>query len=127
MEDSLHIDVDESHEESKTIQEALNSPVKDKYFNASAFNNECSSLIENKAWNLVKLPQVRKPVGSRWVIKVKHHADGSIDRYKVQLVAKGYSQEAGIILKRLTLQLQGIPRYVQYLQWPINSILNCIK
>ena len=34
-------------------------------------------------------------VGCRWVFKIKHIADGSIERYKACLVAKGYSQEDG--------------------------------
>ena len=53
-------------------------------------------MIKNKALNLIELPDGRKPVGCRWVFKVKHNADGSIERYKARLVAKGYSQEEGI-------------------------------
>ena len=44
----------------------------------------------------MELPQRRELVGCRWVFKVKHHTDGSVERYKARLVAKGYSQEAGI-------------------------------
>ena len=40
--------------------------------------------------------QRRKPIGCRWVFKIKHHADGSVERYKARLVAKGYSQKAGV-------------------------------
>lgn len=32
-------------------------------------------------------------VGSKWVYKVKRKVDGSIERLKVRLVAKGYTQE----------------------------------
>jgi len=34
-------------------------------------------------------------VGSRWIYKVKH-ANGSIEKYKVIFVAKGFSQIEGV-------------------------------
>lgn len=56
---------------------------------------EYESLLENETWDLVTLPKDRKAVGSRWVFKVKHHCDGSVERYKCRLVAKGYAQLYG--------------------------------
>ena len=35
-------------------------------------------------------------VGSRWIYKVKHAADGSVERYKARFVEKGFSQKEGI-------------------------------
>ena len=35
-------------------------------------------------------------VGCKWIYKIKTHSDGSIKRYKVHLVAKGFTQEYGI-------------------------------
>ena len=32
----------------------------------------------------------------RWIYKVKHNADGSVNRYKARLVAKGYAQTHGV-------------------------------
>ncbi len=58
--------------------------------------SEYHSLMKNKTWSLVPLPQGRTPVGSRWVFKLKRKADGSIDKFKARLVAKGYSQEFGL-------------------------------
>ncbi|RVW24991.1 Retrovirus-related Pol polyprotein from transposon TNT 1-94 [Vitis vinifera] len=51
---------------------------------------------KNKTWELVKLPAGKKPVGCKWVYTVKYRADGSIERYKTRLVAKGYTQTYGI-------------------------------
>ena len=41
-------------------------------------------------------PQGKKVVGSRWIYKVKHVADGSVEKYKARFVAKGFSQKQGI-------------------------------
>ena len=35
-------------------------------------------------------------VGSKWIYKVKHAIDGSVDKYKVHFVAKGFSKKEGI-------------------------------
>ena len=34
----------------------------------------------------------RRPLCNQWVFKVKHNADGSVERYYARIVAKGYSQ-----------------------------------
>jgi hypothetical protein len=35
-------------------------------------------------------------VDSRWLYKVKHAVDGSIEKYKAQFVARGFSQREGV-------------------------------
>ena len=35
-------------------------------------------------------------VGCKWVFKLQLNSDGSISRYKVRLVAKGFHQQAGV-------------------------------
>ena len=35
-------------------------------------------------------------MGSKWVIKVKTNADGSIERCKARIVTQGYSQQEGL-------------------------------
>lgn len=51
--------------------------------------------MENKTWELVKMPKGKK-LDCRWVFTVKYKLDGSLERYKVHLVAKGYTQTYGI-------------------------------
>ena len=53
------------------------------------------SLQGNDVWELVKLPEDRKPVGSRWMFKVKRNEHGEVERYKARLVAQGFTQVKG--------------------------------
>lgn len=51
---------------------------------------------KNNTWDIVDLPKDKKPIGCKWVFKVKLKSDGSIERFKARLVAKGYNQKYGI-------------------------------
>lgn len=42
------------------------------------------------------LPQNAKPNGCRWVYKIKHHGDDTIERFKARLVSKGYNYIKGL-------------------------------
>ena len=55
-----------------------------------ATNSEIESIISNHTWELINLPSGSKPIESKWIFKRKLRPDGSIDKYKVRLVAKGY-------------------------------------
>ena len=58
--------------------------------------DELDSMARNEVWELVDLPPRRKPIGSKWVFKVKRRADESLDKFKARLVAKGYTQVEGV-------------------------------
>ena len=76
-------------EASNSYQEALNSPEKDKWLVVS--QEEFDGLTEMGIWRLVDHPSDHKTIKCRWTHVLK--ADG---RYKVRLVAKGYTQVQGI-------------------------------
>jgi len=80
-----------SHTEPKTYEEAIQYECW-----VEAMNTEIFSLVKNGTWTLVELPPKIKPIGSKWVFKVKYHSDGTIERYKARLVAKGYSWIEGL-------------------------------
>ena len=54
-------------------------------------NVEMEALKKNKTWELVDLPTGKRPVGCKWVYIVKYRANETLKRYRVRLVAKGYT------------------------------------
>jgi hypothetical protein len=62
----------------------------------NAMDSEFSALLRNKTWHLVPPAPARNVIYRKWVYKVKHKADGYVDRYKARLVAKGFQQCYGI-------------------------------
>lgn len=43
-----------------------------------------------------RLPTNRKPIGCRWLFKLKRDEQGQIARFKARLVVRGFSQRAGV-------------------------------
>nr|GEY96145.1 putative reverse transcriptase, RNA-dependent DNA polymerase, Gag-polypeptide of LTR copia-type [Tanacetum cinerariifolium] len=62
----------------------------------NAMNNEMEALNKNRTWIITDLPSNRKPIGCKWIYKIKYKSNDEIERYKARLVAKGYSQREGI-------------------------------
>jgi hypothetical protein len=57
---------------------------------------EYASIMKNDVWEVVPRPKGKKVVGSKWIYKVKHATDGSVDKCKARFVAKGFSQREGV-------------------------------
>jgi hypothetical protein len=76
----------------RSIKEALSSPYADKW--KEAINSELTSLNDNNTWILVDAPKDnRHVIGSMWVFAVKYNqSDGSVERFKARLVARGDSK-----------------------------------
>ena len=54
-----------------------------------AMTQESDALYTNDTWELVKLPIGKNVIGCKWVYKIKHKIDGTIERFKARLVVKG--------------------------------------
>ncbi|KAJ0587122.1 putative RNA-directed DNA polymerase [Helianthus annuus] len=77
--------------EPSTYEEAASDP---RW--VEAMNKEMDALFRNNTWILADLPQGRKPIGCKWVYRVKYRSNGEIERFKARLVAKGFNQREGL-------------------------------
>ena len=60
-----------------------------------AMDREIATLDRAKTWITVPRPEGKNIVGSKWVFRIKRKADGSIEKYKARLVARGFTQVFG--------------------------------
>ena len=60
-----------------------------------AMKEELDALHKTGTWDLVDHPSGKSTIGCKWVYKIKTRSDGTVDRYKAHLVAKGFTQEYG--------------------------------
>ena len=67
--------------------------------------DEFLALLRNNTWSLVPLPEGRKAIECKWVFKVKENPDGTINKYKTRLVAKGFIKLLDLTLMRLSTLL----------------------
>ncbi|KAJ9544387.1 hypothetical protein OSB04_024094 [Centaurea solstitialis] len=62
----------------------------------TAMQEELNQFEALKVWRLVKLPESKSVIDTKWLFKNKRDANNIIVRNKARLVAKGYRQQEGI-------------------------------
>jgi hypothetical protein len=62
----------------------------------NAMTEEYQSIIKNDVWDVVPKPKNKDVVSSKWIYKIKHAADESVEKYKVRFVAHVFFQKEGI-------------------------------
>ncbi|KAG7589577.1 GAG-pre-integrase domain [Arabidopsis suecica] len=80
-----------SYPEPKTVTTAL----KDAGWN-KAMHEEYENCQEAETWSLIPYTPDMHVLGCKWVFRTKLNADGSLDKLKARIVAKGFDQEEGI-------------------------------
>ena len=93
IEDDIFFCVPLEIEEPTFFIEAIDSPNRKEWMDA--MRDELDSMVKNDFWELLDLPG-RKAIGNKWIFKVKHRTDRSLDTFKARLVAKGYTQVEGV-------------------------------
>ena len=77
-----------------TLSQATKRPDWPKW--EEAIQSELKALAAFDTFDVVDLPPSKKPVGCKYVFKIKHNPDGGIEKYKVRLVAQGFLQQEGV-------------------------------
>jgi hypothetical protein len=61
-----------------------------------AMIEEYDSILKNDVWEVVPRPHGKSVVTSKCLYKIKHAADGSVEKFKARFVVLGFSQKEGI-------------------------------
>jgi hypothetical protein len=76
-----------TNSEPSNFQEATNQQV----WWGDAMEVEYTSIMKNDIWDIVPRSEEKLVVTSRWLYKIKHVANGSIEKFKARFVARGFS------------------------------------
>jgi hypothetical protein len=78
------------NEEPTTFEEATQ---KKKW--KETMTEEHQPIMKNDVWEIMPRHKEKSLVTSKWVYKIKHAVDRSVDTYKARFIARGFSQKEG--------------------------------
>ncbi|GJT85954.1 zinc finger, CCHC-type containing protein [Tanacetum coccineum] len=61
-----------------------------------AINDKMDSIMGNNTWVLADLPPGCKPLGCKWIFKIKLKVYRTIEKFKARLVIQGFKQKSGM-------------------------------
>lgn len=80
-----------SYPEPKTVTTALKDPGW-----TDAMNEEMDNCSKTNTWSLVPYRSDMHVLGNKWMFRTKLNDDGSLDKLRVRIMAKGFNQEEDI-------------------------------
>jgi hypothetical protein len=60
---------------------------------------EYTFIMSNRVWYIVTIPEGKLVVIFRWLYKIKHVVDGSIEKFKARFLVRGFSQKERLYYK----------------------------
>ncbi len=84
-------------EESESYNRVMQCPQASQW--VKAMREELDSLHKNKTWTLIpkhEMESGHRPLGGKWVYKVKRDVEGKVSRFNARWVIKGYLQQYGV-------------------------------
>ena len=76
--------------EPHTWKEVMDGPQREEWMTAA--KDEWKALEEQAVFEKVDMPKGQNPLDTKWVFKVKTKGDGTLERFKMRLVARGFRQ-----------------------------------
>jgi hypothetical protein len=93
-----------------------------------AIPEEYRSIIKNDVWDIVPRPKDKSMVSSKWIYKIKHATDGSVEKFKEIFVSRGFNQKEIIdyentfsLVARYT-SIQAIISLASVLGWKLHQM-----
>jgi hypothetical protein len=93
-----------------------------------AMEEEFAALITNNTWDLVPRPVGSNVITDKWIFKHKFNFDGSLERYKVRWLLRGFTQRPSVDYDE-TLSLVVKPAMVRtmlslvvFRSWPVHQL-----
>jgi len=89
---------------------------------------ECNSIMNNDVWEVVMIPEWKSVVTSKWLYKINHVENVSIEKYKVQFVARRFSQVEGVDYDdtfapiSIYTSIQAVISITTYIGWNIHQM-----
>ena len=80
----------ETPDNPKTLAQARSHPDWPKW--QEAMDCEINTLEKAGTWITILKPTGKNIVGSKWVFRIKHKANGTIKKYKAHLVTRRFTQ-----------------------------------